>query len=74
MLGWAAGAGVDWKWNIDAGSSLIFGAEYLHYQFPTTTIVGSNNANVIVGNLAAVNSTQSVDALMLRLSYLFSIH
>ncbi len=74
MLGWAAGAGVDWKWNIDAGSSLILGAEYLHYQFPTTTIVGSNNANVIVGNLAAVNSTQSVDALMLRLSYLFSIH
>jgi len=74
MLGWAAGAGVDWKWNIDAGSSLILGAEYLHYQFPTSTIVGSNNANVLVGNLAAVNSTQSVDAVMLRLSYLFSIH
>ncbi len=74
MLGWAAGAGVDWKWNIDAGSSLIFGAEYLHYQFPTSSIVGSNNAYATVGNLVAVNSSQSVDAVMLRLSYLFSIH
>ena len=74
MLGWAAGAGVDWKWNIDAGSSVILGAEYLHYQFPTSTITGTNNAVVLPTSLAAVNSTQSLDSVMLRLSYLFSIH
>jgi len=74
MLGWAAGAGVDWKWNIDAGSSLILGAEYLHYQFPSTTVAGTNNAIVLPSSLAAVNSTQAVDAVMLRLSYLFSMH
>jgi outer membrane immunogenic protein len=41
MFGWAAGLGVDWKFPIDAGSSWVFGVEYLHYGFPSQTITMS---------------------------------
>ena len=33
MLGWTVGAGLDYKWQLDQGSAVIFGVEYLHYQF-----------------------------------------
>jgi outer membrane immunogenic protein len=70
MLGWAAGAGLDYKVQVDQGSAWIFGVEYLHYQFPKDTISLSDNN--ISANL--VSSTQSVDAIKGRISYLFSIH
>jgi outer membrane immunogenic protein len=70
MLGWAAGAGFDWKWPADAGSAWVFGVEYLHYDFGTQTITVTNNARLS----AAFNTTMSVDAIKGRISYLFSIH
>jgi len=70
MLGWAAGAGIDWKWPVDAGSAWVFGVEYLHYDFGTQTITVSNNA----GASSAVHTTVSADAVKGRVSYLFSIH
>jgi outer membrane immunogenic protein len=70
MLGWAAGAGADWKFAMDQGSSWVLGVQYLHYQFPKNAIMLSDNAAVTT----SFNSTQSVDAIKGRLSYLFSIH
>ena len=70
MLGWAAGAGVDWKWSADAGSAWVFGVEYLHYDFGTQTITVSNNA----GSSSAFHTNVSADAIKGRISYLFSIH
>jgi outer membrane immunogenic protein len=70
MFGWAAGAGVDWKWPIDAGSAVIFGVEYLHYGFPADTLTLADN----FGDSIAINAKQSVDTVKGRISYLFSIH
>jgi outer membrane immunogenic protein len=70
MFGWAAGAGVDWKLPLDAGSALVFGVEYLHYGFPEQTITVSNNA----GGSVAFRATEHVDAVKGRISYLFSVH
>jgi opacity protein-like surface antigen len=70
MLGWALGAGVDWKMPIDQGSSFVLGLEYLHYEFPKNTISladGGFSTNFVSNN-------QSVDAVKGRISYLFSIH
>ena len=38
MFGWAAGAGVDWKFWHDAGSAWVLGVEYLHYGFGDHTV------------------------------------
>lgn len=35
MLGWAIGAGIDWKWQVDARSTWVFGVEYQYFNFPT---------------------------------------
>jgi opacity protein-like surface antigen len=35
MLGWAIGAGIDWKWQVDARSAWVFGVEYQYFNFPT---------------------------------------
>ena len=70
MLGWAVGAGVDWKHQIDQGSAIVLGLQYLHYDFPKNTIAladGGVSANF-------VNNHQSVDAIKGRVSYLFNIH
>jgi opacity protein-like surface antigen len=70
MLGWALGAGVDWKHQIDQGSAIVLGLEYLHYEFPKNAIAladGGVSANF-------VNNHQSVDAIKGRVSYLFDIH
>jgi len=74
MLGWAAGAGVDWKYQIDPGSSLVLGVEYLHYQFPTNTLTLANQFGSFDGGDIAFNTKQSVDTIKGRISYLFSIH
>jgi opacity protein-like surface antigen len=70
LFGWAAGAGVDWKLQLDAGSALLFGVEYLHYGFPEQTITLSDNA----GGSFAFRARENVDTIKGRLSYLFSIH
>jgi len=77
MLGWAAGAGVDWKWPVDAGSSWVFGLEYLHYGFPTNTLTLADDTfglGGIPGTNISFNTKQSVDTIKGRISYLFSIH
>ncbi|MGE5301749.1 MAG: outer membrane protein [Alphaproteobacteria bacterium] len=70
MFGWAAGAGVDWKLPVDAGSAWVFGVEYLHYGFPERTIKFTDNTGVSF----AFNAKESVDTVKGRISYLFSIH
>ncbi len=70
MFGWALGGGVDWKLQLDAGSALVFGVEYLHYGFPEQTINLSDNA----GGTFAFRAKESVDTVKGRISYLFSIH
>jgi outer membrane immunogenic protein len=70
LFGWALGGGVDWKHPLDAGSALVFGVEYLHYDFPQQTITLSNNA----GGSLAFNAKEHVDTVKGRISYLFSIH
>jgi outer membrane immunogenic protein len=70
MFGWAAGAGIDWKWRLDAGSALVFGVEYLHYGFPEQTITLADNN----GASFAFTAKENVDVVKGRISYLFSIH
>jgi outer membrane immunogenic protein len=70
MFGWAAGAGIDWKWPVDAGSAWVFGVEYLHYGFGDHTITLTDNA----GGSFAFTATAKVDTVKGRISYLFSIH
>jgi outer membrane immunogenic protein len=65
MFGWVAGGGIDWKLPLDAGSGLVFGVEYLHYGFPDQTITALGNNN---------RTTENVDTVKGRISYLFSIH
>jgi outer membrane immunogenic protein len=70
MFGWAAGAGLDYKWQIDQGSALVFGVEYLHYGFPEQTITLADNN----GASFAFTAKENVDVVKGRISYLFSIH
>jgi len=70
MFGWAAGAGIDWKFWHDAGSAWVFGVEYLHYGFPEQTITVSNNA----GGSLAFSASEHIDTVKARMSYQFSIH
>lgn len=73
MFGWAAGAGLDWKWQIDPGSAWVLGIEYLHYQFPEHTIAMGDQFGS--GLIFGFNqSSLSVDTIKGRISYLFSIH
>ena len=76
MFGWTVGAGLDYKWQLDPGSAVIFGVEYLHYQFGEHSLAFggplcacSDNTTFTIGN-----ATQTIDAIKGRISYLFSIH
>jgi opacity protein-like surface antigen len=71
MLGWTIGAGLDYKWQIDNGSAVIFGIKYLHYEFPTQTFTFTDPRN---GLSASFDSSARVDAVLGRISYFFSIH
>jgi outer membrane immunogenic protein len=73
MLGWAAGAGIDWKYQIDPGSAVVLGVEYLRYQFGSNTLVLADN-QFGSGNNFGINTKESVDTIKGRISYLFSIH
>jgi len=70
MFGWTAGAGVDFKVQIDPGSAWVFGVDYKHYGFGHHTLSLAG----VDGGTFSVDSTQSVDVIRGRLSYLFSIH
>jgi outer membrane immunogenic protein len=74
MFGWTIGAGVDWKWQIDQGSAWVFGIEYLHYEFPEHTLTLADNVFGSGGNFAIPNTSERVDVVKGRISYLFSIH
>jgi opacity protein-like surface antigen len=81
MFGWAAGAGVDWKFWHDAGSAWILGVEYLHYGFGDQTVTFQTTSPGTLakilgtgGNTFAVTTTERVDTIKGRISYLFSIH
>jgi outer membrane immunogenic protein len=76
MLGWTVGAGLDYKWQLDQGSAVIFGVEYLHYQFGEHSLAFGgplcacrDDTTFTIGN-----ATQTIDAIKGRISYLFSIH
>ena len=73
MFGWSAGAGVDWKWQIDQGSAWVFGVEYLHYEFPSNTLTFTNN-QFGSGSTFGIDTKDRVDVVKGRISYLFSIH
>jgi outer membrane immunogenic protein len=72
IFGWAAGAGLDWKWQIDPGSAVILGVEYLHYQFDTNSIALPDQFGL--GFTGGLNTKESVDTIKGRISWLFSIH
>jgi opacity protein-like surface antigen len=80
MFGWTAGAGLDYKWQIDPGSAVIFGVEYLHYGFGqhsvtfSTTSPGGFGFLGTPGNTFSMTTKDSVDVVKARISYLFSIH
>jgi hypothetical protein len=73
MFGYAVGGGLDYKWQIDPGSAVVFGVEYLHYGFGNHTLVLADN-QFGSGNNFGINTKESVDAIKGRISYLFSIH
>jgi outer membrane immunogenic protein len=73
MFGWAAGAGLDYKWQLDAGSAIILGVKYLHYGFGNNTITVADNT-FGTGLSFGLNTKESVDVVTGRISYLFSIH
>jgi opacity protein-like surface antigen len=64
MLGWAAGAGIDWRIT----PNLVLGALYLHYEFPKNTLNFGDS-----GGVSFNNTRQSVDAIKARLSVHFPI-
>jgi len=80
MFGWAAGGGIDYKWQIDAGSAVVFGVKYLHYGFGSNSLVLNDNLSgpsgvpTVLGNSVGLNTDQKVDVVTGRISYLFSIH
>jgi outer membrane immunogenic protein len=73
MFGWAVGAGVDYKWQIDPGSAVVLGVQYMHYQFGSDTLTLSDNT-FGTGLSLGFNTKESVDVVKGRISWLFSIH
>src|SRR6516225_6115958 len=71
MFGWTAGAGIDYKWQIDPGSAWVFGIDYKHYGFPNHTFTLANNND---GSSFSFNASENIDVIKGRISYLFSIH
>jgi outer membrane immunogenic protein len=71
MFGWTVGAGVDYKWQIDAGSAWVFGVDYRYYQFPSQTFTFTDPGT---GLSTSFNSKQTINVVQGRISYLFSIH
>jgi outer membrane immunogenic protein len=74
MFGWTVGAGLDWKWQIDNGSAWVFGVEYLHYEFPDNTLSLADNVFGSGASFSIPNTSERIDVVKGRISYLFSIH
>ena len=70
MLGWTIGAGIDYKWQLDPGSALVFGVEYQYFNFPTQTFTFSGPSGLSV----ALDSKETVNVVKGKISYLFSLH
>jgi outer membrane immunogenic protein len=79
MFGWTVGAGLDYKWQLDQGSAIILGIEYLHYQFDNHSLafgpvqqtggISFGTSTFTIGDM-----TQTIDVVKGKISYLFSIH
>jgi opacity protein-like surface antigen len=65
-LGFAVGAGVDWKLS----PNLVLGALYLHYEFPKGTVAFADSGN----SVGFGTSRQSADVITGRLSWMVPIH
>jgi len=82
MFGWTVGAGLDYKWQLDQGSAIIFGVEYLHYQFGEHSLafgpsqaIGEACCTALVPQTFTIgDATQTIDVIKGRISYFFSIH
>ena len=72
-FGYAVGGGLDYKWQLDAGSAVIFGVKYLHYGFGDNSFVLTDNTFTTARSLS-FNANQSADVVTGRVSYLFSTH
>jgi outer membrane immunogenic protein len=71
LLGWAAGAGIDWKYRGAGGSAWVFGVEYLHYGFPTHTITLSGGP---AGNpTMSIGVHEEIDVIKARISYFWPL-
>jgi opacity protein-like surface antigen len=73
MFGYAVGGGLDYKWQLDPGSAVIFGVKYLHYGFGSNSLVLVDNQFTNAESLS-FNTKESVDLVVGRISYFFSIH
>jgi outer membrane immunogenic protein len=73
MFGYAVGGGLDYKWQLDPGSAVILGVEYLHYGFGNNSLVLADN-QFGSGQSFGINTKESVDLVVGRVSYFFSIH
>jgi outer membrane immunogenic protein len=67
LLGWAAGAGVDWKYRAAGGSFWVFGIEYLHYGFNHSMTLSSGHFNPSIG----VN--ENIDVVKGRITYFWPL-
>jgi opacity protein-like surface antigen len=65
-LGFAIGAGIDWKLS----PNLVLGALYLHYEFPKGTVTFADGSS----SVGFGTSRQSADAITGRLSWMVPIH
>ena len=70
MLGYTLGVGLDYKVQIDPGSAWVFGVQYQYYNFPTQTFTFSGPA----GGSLALSTSETINVVKGRISYLFSIH
>jgi len=70
MFGYTLGAGIDYKWQLDPGSALVFGVEYQYFNFPSQTFTFSGPSGLSV----AVDTKETINVVKGRISYLFSIH
>jgi outer membrane immunogenic protein len=70
MLGFTLGAGIDYKWQIDPGSAVVFGVEYQYFNFPTQTFTFTGPE----GGSIAFDSKETINVVKGKISYLFSLH
>jgi opacity protein-like surface antigen len=72
MLGWAAGADIDWKYRGAGGSAWVFAVEYLHYGFPTRsiTVVSTSGPSTSMN----IGIKEDIDVIKGRISYFWPLY